>query len=297
MTVTPEVDLQTTSSARGTKGQAAAGIGLRRVFVQGATASMSTAFEARATKVSRHDVVLRLTTDGTPFEAEAGGFCGQVKAMVTAPMMQHSVTSQGPGFVSLMLHVIHPRFRTARAHLDGKLLLPDRADFSHLDARLHEVCHGPAHLGFACDLMDALLDVILADAKRVTPVDLRIPWVMRKLDVDIDTPFEQLAAELGLSCSRLSHLFTQELGLSFRSYQIWARLRQSWELLVQRPDLSITDVARTMGYADAAHFSRTFHNSLGFTPSMARDPRFFEVVGDGLPRGQHIPSDEEMSRS
>jgi AraC-like DNA-binding protein len=297
MTVTPEVDLRSTGAARGAKAHAAAGIGPRRVFLQGATASMSTAFEARVSKVSRHDVVIRLTADGTPFDAQIGDYRGQAQVVVIPPMMRHSVTSQGPGFVSLILHVIHPRFRTARAFLDGRLLRPARADFAHLDPRLHALCHGPADLTLACDVMDGLLDAVLAGARRAPPVDLRIPWVMRKLDVDIDYPFEQLAAELGVSCSRLSHLFTQELGLSFRSYQIWARLRQAWELLVQRPDLSVTDVARAMGYADAAHFSRTFHNGLGFTPTMARDPRFIEVVGDGLPRGQHIPSDQEMSKA
>jgi AraC family transcriptional regulator of arabinose operon len=297
MTVTPEMDLRSTGAARGAKSDVAPGLGLRRVFLQGATASMSTAFETWVSKVSRHDVVIRLTADGSPFDAHIGDHRGPLQVAVIPPMMMQSVKSRGPGFISLMLHVIHPRFRTARAFLDGRLLRPARADFAHLDERLHALCHGPADLTLACDVMDGLLDAVLAGARRAPPVDLRIPWVMRKLDVDIDYPFEQLAAELGLSCSRLSHLFTQELGLSFRSYQIWARLRQAWERLMQCPELSVTDVARIMGYADAAHFSRTFHNGLGFTPTMARDARFIEVVGDGLPRGQHIPSDQEMSRA
>ncbi|MET0334931.1 MAG: helix-turn-helix domain-containing protein [Rhizobacter sp.] len=277
--------------------KAAVGIGPRRVFLQGATASMSTAFQAKVSKVARHDVVIRLTADGTPFDLEAGDYRGQAQAVVIPPTMQHSVVSSGPPLITLILHVIHPRFRMARAHLNDALTLMDAGSFAHLRASMHDVCSGPALLDSACDLMDALLDVVLVDAKRVPPIDLRIPWVMRKLDVDIDYPFEQLAADLGVSCSRLSHLFTQELGLSFRSYQIWARLRLAWELLVQRPDLSITEVAHIMGYADVSHFSRTFHNGLGFTPTMARDRNFVEIIGDGLPPGQHIPSDDEMIRA
>ncbi len=270
---------------------------VRRVFLHGAIASMSTTFDAMVTKIARHDVVIRLTAGGEPFDVEIGAYKGPATAVVLPPMQRHSVRSRGPGFITLILHVIHPRFRTARDFLDGSVLLLSHAPFAPLASRMHAACRNTMSVEDACDLMDDLLDVVLADAVRAPPLDQRIPWVMRKLDANIDHPFEQLAAELGLSASRLSHLFSQELGLSFRSYQAWARLRQAWEMIVQRPEMSIAEIAGVAGFADAAHLSRTCHNSLGFTPSMMRDMRLMEVIGDGLPPGQHIPSDAEMKRS
>ncbi|MBC7956868.1 MAG: AraC family transcriptional regulator [Cytophagales bacterium] len=256
-----------------------------------------TCFDVEYLKVVRHDAVIQLTARGEAFEFECGGYEGQVSAVAIPPQRQYSARSSGAGFLTLIVHVIHPRFRTLRDHLAGKAKLLDRSDFSHLDQALSEACLGLLSVDAAYDLIDNILDVALRHATPAPALDRRIPWVMRKLDVTIDHPFDQLAAELGLSASRLSHLFTQQLGMSFRSYQSWARLRLAWEMVTQKPEMSMSEIAQVMGFADAAHLSRTFHVTFGLKPSTLRDPRVYQLMGHGLPPGQHIPTDEEMSRS
>jgi AraC family transcriptional regulator of arabinose operon len=268
------------------------------LYLQAARAALSTCFDAEYLNVSRHDAVIQLTARGEPFAFTGGGHDGPACAVAIAPQLQYSIRSHsGAGFLNLIVGVIHPRYRTLRNHLAGRALLLDRSDFSHLDDALTDACLGRLSVDAAYDLMDSLLDITLRDAQPAPPLDRRIPWIMRKLDVNIDHPFDQLAAELGLSTSRLSHLFTQQLGMSFRSYQAWARLRQAWEMVTQKPEMSLVEIAQSMRFADAAHLSRTFHANMGLTPSTLRDPRVYRLMGHGLPPGQHIPTDEEMSKS
>lgn len=74
-----------------------------------------------------------------------------------------------------------------------------------------------------------------------------------------------VASLVGLSPSRLSHVFVQDTGLPLRTYVRWARL----QLAAERLSLgdSITVAAHTAGFADSAHFSRTFRSMFGLSPT------------------------------
>lgn len=64
-----------------------------------------------------------------------------------------------------------------------------------------------------------------------------------------------------LSPSRFSHLFVEQVGLPFRTYLLWRRLMRAVSL-VSRGE-SLTSAAHQAGFADSAHFSRTFHRMFG----------------------------------
>ncbi|MBB3020382.1 AraC-like DNA-binding protein [Microvirga lupini] len=64
-----------------------------------------------------------------------------------------------------------------------------------------------------------------------------------------------------LSDSRFSHLFAAEVGLPFRSYLLWRRLMLAVERI--SAGSSLTAAAHDAGFADSAHFSRTFHRMFG----------------------------------
>lgn len=69
-----------------------------------------------------------------------------------------------------------------------------------------------------------------------------------------------------LSPSRLSHLFRAEVGLPFRRYVLWARLRRAAEAAAR--GASMTECAVIAGFSDGAHFSRTFRRHFGLSPSV-----------------------------
>ena len=77
----------------------------------------------------------------------------------------------------------------------------------------------------------------------------------------------EVAGAVGLSHSRLTHLFSEQLGLPPGRYLIWVRLRRALEALSS--GASVVDAAHASGFADGPHLSRTFREMLGFPPSAA----------------------------
>ena len=75
-----------------------------------------------------------------------------------------------------------------------------------------------------------------------------------------------VAAHLGLSESRLSHLFKEETGLSPGSYLIRTRIRAAMEMLKDCRS-KVYEVAEQTGFRDIAHFSSTFKKIVGVSPS------------------------------
>ncbi|ERP85288.1 AraC family transcriptional regulator [Alcanivorax sp. P2S70] len=80
---------------------------------------------------------------------------------------------------------------------------------------------------------------------------------------------EAMADRLAVSARTLKrHL--QQAGLSYRQLQDEERYRQAQRLL-EKPDLSISEVAYTLGYSDVANFSKAFKRWSGVTPKGYRD--------------------------
>lgn len=75
----------------------------------------------------------------------------------------------------------------------------------------------------------------------------------------------ELSAAVGISTSRLGHLFAAELGLSFPAYLRWARLRRAMELA--RQGANLTDAAHGAGFTDSSHLTRVVHEMFGLAPS------------------------------
>ena len=73
------------------------------------------------------------------------------------------------------------------------------------------------------------------------------------------------AQSVGLSASRFQHLFTREVGVPFRRYRVWHRLRAA----IREAALgsSLTTAAHSAGFADQAHFTRAFRRTFGAPPS------------------------------
>lgn len=88
-------------------------------------------------------------------------------------------------------------------------------------------------------------------------------------------PVAEIADHCHLSASRFLHLFKQETGQTYRRAQLWNKLTQALPLLGKH---SLTTIAHQTGFADSAHFSRTFKENFGFAPrELANVSTFIQV--------------------
>ncbi|WP_074258372.1 AraC family transcriptional regulator [Mycobacteroides abscessus] len=120
----------------------------------------------------------------------------------------------------------------------------------------------------------AVVDELIAHLAPVPAVDdmARHPAVVDALrllpDLVAAGPVSgtELAARVGLSASRLTHLFTEQVGIPLRRYVLWSRLRAAI-LRVQAGD-DLTGAAHGAGFADSAHLTRTTREMFGLPPSV-----------------------------
>jgi len=103
-------------------------------------------------------------------------------------------------------------------------------------------------------------------------LDDRVARSLQPLRMPHDAPFErdELAAAVRLSASRFNHLFSAEMGVSFRDYRIWSQVRSA--IMGFQPNGSLTDAALHGAFADSSHFSRIFRRTFGMTPSSVLKP-------------------------
>lgn len=100
-------------------------------------------------------------------------------------------------------------------------------------------------------------------------IDARVERIIQSLrGRERSATLEQAAAAVALSPGRFRHLFVEQTGQSFRSYQLWSRLQRAIELL--SGGASATDAAHGAGFADAPHLTRTFRRMMGIAPTGIR---------------------------
>ena len=101
-------------------------------------------------------------------------------------------------------------------------------------------------------------DELIADAQIEIARELRaIPSVPR------------MAEKLGVSARTLTRRFKMATGLSIGEYTLQRRLDEAQSLL-RRTNLSVTEIAFSVGLADPSHFTRVFKQQLGLTPTRYR---------------------------
>lgn len=81
---------------------------------------------------------------------------------------------------------------------------------------------------------------------------------------------EQMCDSLGYNRAYLSRIFKKETGCSPVTYLLKLRIDKSRQLLRERPELSIEQVAASVGLTDALYFSRQFKRLCGQSPTAYR---------------------------
>jgi transcriptional regulator GlxA family with amidase domain len=83
-------------------------------------------------------------------------------------------------------------------------------------------------------------------------------------------PIPALARAVGIARRQLERLFIRETGLSPGAFAAKMRVQYA-EWLLTSTDRSLTEIALACGYADLAHFSRSYKSAYGMSPSAWRE--------------------------
>ncbi len=78
-----------------------------------------------------------------------------------------------------------------------------------------------------------------------------------------------MAKSVGLSVSRLQHIFRAATGETMKRYQQRLRLERASELLLST-HMSVKEVVAAVGAPDKSHFLREFKKSYGLSPRRYR---------------------------
>ncbi|ETT63212.1 ABC transporter substrate-binding protein [Paenibacillus sp. FSL R7-277] len=123
------------------------------------------------------------------------------------------------------------------------------------------------------------------DEQRVSPVrpDL-ISQIIRYIGQHYAEPItrDSLARIFNYSVPYLSKYFRRETGTSMIDYLIRIRMNQAGDLL-QKTDLSMQEIARSIGYTDVSYFIRLFKKTAGVTPGELRNASLRQANGSYRP--------------
>jgi AraC-like DNA-binding protein len=215
-----------------------------------------------------HAVKVALALDA-PFKLRIGdGSWFSARSSVVPPETPHALDGDG---ALVALFYLQPARAESGPVCAARLPLPFEKRLPGAIRRWLETASTCAELDeFAGEIAGALPDVLVGP-----PRDPRVVSVIDLLGSDAGPVSLDVAARsIGLSATRLTHQFRQQTGSSFKHYGAWIRLQRAIERMTL--DLPLTRVAHEAGFADAAHFTRTFRAMLGITPShLARHSRFF----------------------
>lgn len=222
--------------------------------------------EAAAATHAHHAIQVTISLRGD-FLLEGEG--RQCRGPVAAVAADYPHRFEASGAVALLF--VEPESAAGRAISvrvldDASLTSLDAAPFRPAVASLRErFASGGANADFIA-IGRELLQAIGADAP-ARPLDRRIKAMIDHVRANLEgVPSLSLAAgAASLSPSRARHLFAAETGLPFKAFVLWQRLERALESYAAGH--SLTEAAHDAGFADSAHFSRTFRRTFGIPAS------------------------------
>ena len=183
---------------------------------------------------------------------------------VVAPDVEHLFEANGHIAVLFVEPESKPGRAIARSIPDGAKLRSIRAEeVADLVARLEEVSSQSSVNERELEGIGRSLIERLAGVDAVNLPDVRVQKMMDHVASRLDgaVSLSSAAKSVGLSPSRARHLFVEQTGLPFRSYLLWLRITKAVAIMATGSNL--TEAAHEAGFADSAHFSRTFRRMFG----------------------------------
>jgi AraC-like DNA-binding protein len=201
------------------------------------------------------------------------GRWSRAAGVLTAPDILHAVDASGIEMVLIFMDPESDAGATFRHAFQGPMRLIDSSERAAL-------MNGADPSVFVRDGADKwsqsaarILGLPPPNGSRpVHPRVRKLLSLLRNGQFEGEASLDVLAEAVGLSPSRLMHVFTESIGIPLRPYLSWLRLQRAAAAIVSGR-ASLTEAAHEAGFADAAHMSRSFKRALGVAPSVLRPLR------------------------
>lgn len=232
-----------------------------------------------------------------PFGFRSGGSSWRTtRGIVTAPNVMQQLDTRSRQVAVLQVDPETEAYaRLARLFAEhGTVFQPEHAVVDLVCATLQRMRADPEF--DASRFWSFALDGVGGAWHRPHVRDARVTRVLDliKREFPSAAPVAALAQAVGVSPSRLIHLWKDEVGVSLRRYVLWLRLRHVVACVAMGQ--SLTAAAHEAGFADSAHLSRTFRSMFGLPLSSlfgtSKVELFFTFPAQEI-SGPHAPYDRE----
>jgi AraC family transcriptional regulator len=222
---------------------------------------------------AHHAVQIALPFPGgqVRFQGATGGWQSYAAALV-ATHLPHAFEARGQLVAQVF---VEPESREGRQlqqpHAGARIVALRAEALQPQAAALAAAYSGRASDATLIELArEAIAALSGAGPAAAAPPDPRIARAVELIRAGLGEtiPLRAMAAATHLSAERFRHLFMQETGVGFRAYLLWLRLECALAAFVG--GATLTEAAYTGGFADSAHFSRTFRRMFGITPASVR---------------------------
>lgn len=211
----------------------------------------------REVSLKRCDAIIGIASTGLPFKITVAKRASILSAGAIQPMVERILEADNVGIIGFHFDPSHPLFPRFRRIAAPGLLPLNRQIFDVFNERLSAAYRGAITIAEASELFNAVAETAMKFFPRAKPIDKRVAQVIELLWERYDYPLGELAAKVGLSSFRLSHLFADNMGITLRSYLQWRKIRKAISL-AKNKGMNLSQIAVASGFTDAAHFSKAF---------------------------------------
>jgi AraC-like DNA-binding protein len=216
---------------------------------------------------SHHAIQLTFSLGGA-FELESAGERLHGPAVAVAADAPHVFRASGRAAFLFVEPESAAGIAIAASLLGDRALAPIPA--ARAARAIEALAARPADRGCGLEELGRAILADLACACSARPLDPRVDRMIAfaRSNLDGAVSLSDAVADIGLSPSRLRHLFVEQTGLPFKTYLLWLRIRRAVDSYAG--GASLTAAAHEAGFADSAHFSRTFRRTFGLPAAALR---------------------------
>jgi len=154
---------------------------------------------------------------------------------------------------------------------DSEIHRLNREDFLETLKKIREWFEGYDNTSQNIDyLLHSVFESVVTTKFIQRKIDARVLTciqIIKKSNLDT-IQLKHLSDQVFLSPGRLSHLFKEETGLTFRRFVLHCKLVKSLQAMYNQQNF--TEASFIGGFSDQPHFTKTFKKSFGINPSSSK---------------------------